>query len=150
MLGRLWRDYNLSIVLAGLFVVSWGLQTWTGWVEFAAEQREHGGTAEVFGASGYVWPWAQATFENWQSEFLQLLTFVVLTSFLYHRGSHESKDSDEKMERTLARIEGRLERIELEGALERSSFERRRLERDGAKRRAESAGRPPAYELARR
>lgn len=37
---------------------------------------------------------------------------VVLTAFLVHKGSHESKDQDEKVERTLARIEQRLGRNE--------------------------------------
>jgi hypothetical protein len=66
-MGRVWRDYSLSLVLAALFLVSWGLQTWTGWVEFAAQQQGHGQEAEAFGPDGYVWAWAQATFENWQS-----------------------------------------------------------------------------------
>ena len=37
-----WRDYGLSITLAGLFFVSWLLQTWMGWLEFVAEQNAHG------------------------------------------------------------------------------------------------------------
>jgi len=37
---------------------------------------------------------------------------VVVTAFLIHKGSHESKDQDEKVDQTLARIERRLERIE--------------------------------------
>jgi hypothetical protein len=115
---RLWREYNLSIVLVTLFLVSWALQTWTGWIEFASEQRAHGESPEVFGSSGYVWSWARATFENWESEFLQLLAFVVLTSFMIHKGSPESKDGDEEMRRTLRRIEQRLARIE---SAERSS-----------------------------
>src|SRR3712207_1558646 len=117
-MARVWRDYSLSLALAALFLVAWGLQTWTGWVEFGAEQQAHGQTAEAFGADGYVWRWGQATFENWQSEFLQLLTFVVLTAYLIHRGSHESKDGDEKMEQALQRIEQRLVHIEAaQGAL---------------------------------
>jgi hypothetical protein len=107
-MGRVWRDYSLSLVLAALFLVSWALQTWTGWVEFVAEQQEHGTVAEAFGPDGYVWVWAQATFENWQSEFLQLLTFVVLTTYLIHRGSHESKDTDDRVQAQLDRIEQRL------------------------------------------
>ena len=102
---RLWRNYNLSIVLAALFLLSWIVQTWTGWREFAGEQQAQGQTAAIFGASGYVWTWAASTMENWQSEFLQLFAFVVLTSFLVHRGSHESKDTDEEFRKTLARIE---------------------------------------------
>ena len=45
--------------------------------------------------------------ENWQSEFL-LLTFVVLMAFFIHRGSHESRDSDDGMKAMLQRIEQRL------------------------------------------
>jgi hypothetical protein len=94
--------------LTVLFATSWALQTWTGWREFSAEQREIGATPEWMGDDGYVWSWAAATFENWQSEFLQLLTFVVLTTYLVHRGSHESRDTDDEMKRQLDRIEERL------------------------------------------
>jgi hypothetical protein len=62
--------------------------------------------------SGYIWRWAAATFENWQSEFLQLLTFVVLTAYLIHKGSHESKDTDDEMMAILKRIERRLHTLE--------------------------------------
>ncbi len=82
----LWKNYNLSIVLLTLFVLSWIAQTFTGWREFQAEQQQHGQSAQVFGDDGYVWSWGKATFENWQSEFLQLLAMVVLTSFLIHKG----------------------------------------------------------------
>jgi hypothetical protein len=108
----LWKNYNLSIVLFVLFISSLVLQTWTGWVAFEAEQQQHGQSAEWFGASGYVWDWAQATLENWQSEFLQLLMFVILTAYLIHKGSHESKDTDEEMMAMLRRIEMRLGRLE--------------------------------------
>ena len=37
---------------------------------------------------------------------------VVLTAYLIHRGSHESKDTDDKVNEALSRIERRLERIE--------------------------------------
>jgi hypothetical protein len=93
---RFWRNYNLSIVLFACFIISWVLQAWTGWVKFAAEQHQHTQNPSVFGSDGYVWEFAAATFENWQSEFLQLLAMVVLTSFLIHRGSAESKDSNDR------------------------------------------------------
>jgi uncharacterized membrane protein YhaH (DUF805 family) len=110
---KLLRDYSLSIVLAVLFLVSWLLQTATGWVEFVANQQAHAETAQLFGESGYFWSWMQATFENWQSEFLQLFTMVVLVSFLIHRGSQESKDSDEELKAMLEDVEERLVRLEL-------------------------------------
>ena len=82
---RIWRDYGLSITLAVLFMFSWTLQTWMGWNEFAADQAAHGQEAEAFGPDGYIWRWGESTFENWQSEFLQVFVFIVLTTFLVHR-----------------------------------------------------------------
>ena len=103
-LGR----YGLGWVLLGLFLASWVVQTWTGWIEFKAEQQGQGQAAQVFGPEGYVWAWSAATFENWQSEFLQLLTMVALTSVLIFKGSPESRDSDDEMREALRRIEERL------------------------------------------
>ena len=109
---RLWRDYGLGIVLFGLFAVSWVIQTITGWWEFVAEQRWLGQSAVVFGDEGYVWRWAQATFENLQSEFLQLFAMVFLTAYLVFKGSTESKDGQERMQESLDRIERRLKQLE--------------------------------------
>jgi hypothetical protein len=111
LVTRFWRDYSLSIVLAALFIVSWLIQTATGWFEFVSEQQQHGEVATVFGPDGYLWRWGEATFENWQSEFLQLFTFVVLTSFLIHRHSHESPDTDYDTTARLERIERALEEL---------------------------------------
>ncbi len=110
-MANLWRNYGLSITLAALFLFSWGLQTWMGWVEFAAEQEQHDQQAQPFGDDGYFWRWGEATFENWQSEFLQLFTFVVLTTYLVHRKSHESPDSDYETEASLRRIEAKVDAL---------------------------------------
>jgi hypothetical protein len=109
---RLWRNYNLSIVLFGLFVLSLALQTWMGWRHFASEQHQHGALAQWFGGDGYIWSWGLSTFQNWQSEFLQLFSFVVLTAYLVHRGSRASKDGEERMQAQLDRIETKLRAIE--------------------------------------
>ena len=101
---RFVRDYGLGIVLAVLFFVSWVLQSVTGWMEFAGDQQAQGEVAQLFGSSGYFWSWMAATFENWQSEFLQLFTMVLLTAFLIHRGSTESKDSDDELMLQIAAI----------------------------------------------
>jgi hypothetical protein len=111
---RIWRDYGLSITLAVLFLASWTLQTWTGWLEFVASQASLGRPAEPFGPDGYIWSWGQATFENWQSEFLQVFVFIVLTTFLVHRKSHESPDTDYDNEAALRRIEAKIDRLERE------------------------------------
>src|SRR6478736_164630 len=109
---RIWRDYGLSITLVCLFLGAWALQTWTGWVEYVAGQRDAGQVPTAFGDGGYVWSWAQATFENWQSEFLQVFVFIVLTTFLVHRNSHESPDTDYENEASLRRIEAKLDALE--------------------------------------
>ena len=97
---RLWRNYSLSITLAGLFFVSWIGQLVTQWFTWANDQQEHNQSLEV---GDFLWQFWTSTLENWQSEFLQLLTFVVLTTFLIHRNSHESRDSDDEMQKSLDR-----------------------------------------------
>jgi Domain of unknown function (DUF6766) len=112
-MGRSLRDYSLSLTLGVFFIASWLLQTLGGWREFAADQAAQGQVAAFGGDEGYVWTWIEATFENWQSEFLQLFTFVVLTVFLIHRESHESRDGQDRM---AAQLEEVLERVRaLEG-----------------------------------
>ena len=61
---------------------------------------------------GYVWQWAESTFENWQSEFLQIFVFIVLTTILVHRKSHESPDTDYDTEAALRRIEAKVDALE--------------------------------------
>ena len=91
---RIWHDHGLSIVLVGLFVFSMIGQTWAGWLEYNEDQREHGEpqvTVSEYISTGHF---GEATFENWESEFLQMACFVVLTVFLYQKGSSESKRPD--------------------------------------------------------
>jgi hypothetical protein len=107
-MNRLWKDYSLGIVLGALFLVSWAAQALTGWQEFKSEQASHGEPSNIFTSNGYVWNFLQATFENWQSEFLQLFAFVVLTAYLIYRNSHESRDGQDEMKSALDRIEKRL------------------------------------------
>ena len=111
-LRRIWHDFGLSITLAAMFLAALALQTWSGWMVFAAEQAAHGQPATAFGDGGYIWEWAESTFENWQSEFLQIFVFIVLTTFLVHRSSHESPDTDFETEAALRRIEAKVDALE--------------------------------------
>ena len=104
-----WSKYGYLWVTLGLFIASLVGHWLFAWYAFVAEQAQHGQSPEV---QDFVIQTIRDTLENWQSEFLQLLTFVILTSFLIHRGSHESKDTDEQMQAALTRIEQRLERLE--------------------------------------
>ncbi|HJQ95463.1 MAG TPA: DUF6766 family protein [Acidimicrobiia bacterium] len=47
-------------------------------------------------------------FENWQSEFLQILTFVILTTYFIHRHSHESADENDEMAADIRAIKQKL------------------------------------------
>ncbi len=101
-LTKTWKNFGLSIALAILFFTTWLGQGIAQWQTFVDEQREHNQPVEVV---DFIQEFSQSTLENWQSEFLQLFTFVVLAALLIHRGSAESKDSDERMEEILKRIE---------------------------------------------
>lgn len=87
----MWRNHSLSIVLACLFLSTTAGQAVSGWLEHNESEYQHGGAPVTFVrylASGHFW---EATGENWESEFLQMSAFVLLTTFLYQRGSAESK-----------------------------------------------------------
>jgi hypothetical protein len=68
-------------------------------------QRAHGEPIE-FG--DFAAQFSQSTLENWQSEFLQLFSFTVMTALLIHKGSAGSKDTDEAIQQSLKRIEEEL------------------------------------------
>ena len=63
----------------------------TGVRVYNSQQLEHDGSAvSLWGYLG-TGDFVEATFENWESEFLQMGMYVVLTAFLFQRGSSESK-----------------------------------------------------------
>jgi uncharacterized protein DUF6766 len=122
---RLWRDYSLTIVVGIFFLTTFVLHTIFGWWQYVADQTSQGQDPTLWGWSGYIVYWGEWTFQNWQSEFLEVLVLIVATAYFIHRGSHESKDGEDEMKATLARIERRLEAIEDRGSTERSARERK-------------------------
>lgn len=93
----LWHN-SLSIALVGLMVFSISGQIYTGWHEHNDFLNEYGAPAITLAQYLHSGHFVSATFENWESEFLQIALFVVLTIFLRQRGSSESKGLDEKKE----------------------------------------------------
>jgi hypothetical protein len=92
---RFFRNNGLSLVLAACFLGFWCGQAVSGWHVRNDDAVEHGRNVVSFGdylLSGHFW---QATGENWESEFLQMGAYVLLTCFLYQKGSAESKDPDD-------------------------------------------------------
>lgn len=89
---------SLSIVLIILFLCCITGQIFTGWHEHNHDLIDAG--APAIGLSTYLMSghFYQTTFENWESEFLQMAMYVVLTVFLRQAGSSESKKIGEKEE----------------------------------------------------
>jgi hypothetical protein len=109
---RLWREYSLSIVIGTMFLVSFALHVVFGWWQYAADQAANGQQATIFGLDGFVVYFGEWTFQNWQSEFLEVLVLITATVYFIHRGSPESRDGDDEMKATLERIEKKLDDLE--------------------------------------
>ena len=71
---RTWlRDHGLLVANLALFVIFIGGMILTGVRVYNSEQAEHGG--EAVSLLGYLGTgeFLEATFENWESEFLQMV-----------------------------------------------------------------------------
>jgi hypothetical protein len=94
-LSRFVFENGLALAATALFLVSFVGQIVAGHAVYNSEQTDHGqptvDLVQYFGTGAFV----EATAENWESEFLQMGIFVVLTVFLYQKGSSESKKFDE-------------------------------------------------------
>ncbi|GAB3722291.1 DUF6766 family protein [Spirosoma lituiforme] len=92
------HENGLSILLLVITVLTLLGQLIVGWHEFNNELSDYGRSPLTFGAyltSGHC---IEAVFENWESEFLQMGLYVVLTVSLRQKGSSESKSLDGKEE----------------------------------------------------
>jgi hypothetical protein len=94
-------QHSLTLTLLGLFLLTLVGQIWSGLREYNTEQREHGQPTESLGAYLLSGHFVEATMENWESEFLQMGAFVILTVFLRQKGSPESKpmEGEEEVDR---------------------------------------------------
>jgi hypothetical protein len=89
------RDNGLSLTLFALFAVSIVGHGWAGWIANNEELIRDGITPLTLGAYLQGGKFVSTVFENWESEFLQMWAYVMLTAYLFQRGSPESKDPDE-------------------------------------------------------
>lgn len=90
----MWRDNNLSIVLVILFLLCVVGHAYSGWLAYNDEQRHHQKPEISLTSFLRSNEFGETVFENWESEFLQMGFYVVLTVFLYQKGSSESKKHD--------------------------------------------------------
>jgi len=92
------KNNGLAIIFLGLFIISIAGQFFTGFYEHNKQRQEDGQQPISMGAYISSGHFIQATFENWESEFLQMALFVLLTVSLRQKGSSESKKIDEPEE----------------------------------------------------
>ncbi len=86
---------GLALVMFTLFVVFAILQSVFGWQVRNEELVQAGQAADSFWHYLRTGHFGEAIFENWESEFLQMGSYVLLTAYLVQRGSPESKPLDE-------------------------------------------------------
>jgi hypothetical protein len=92
------RSNGLSLALLALFLASIVGQAFAGWHALGEELAIYGQPAPDLLAYLATGHFLSATFENWESEFLQMTVYVVLTAVLIQKGSPESRSPDESPE----------------------------------------------------
>ena len=95
------RRYAYAWITVAFFLISLGLHWLFGWYAFAVEASQHGQAPQT---SEYLMEMGRDTFENWQSEFLQLLWQVVGLAYFLYVGSPSSKENDDRAEAKLDAI----------------------------------------------
>ncbi len=106
------KTYGFAWVTLGFLVISLIGHWLFGWFAYVDEQMAHAQPADV---GPFVVITLRDTFENWQSEFLQLLWQVGGLAMLLYVGSPQSKDSSDRAEAILVAI---LERVDPQHAQE--------------------------------
>jgi hypothetical protein len=101
----IWKKYGYAWVTLGFFAVSITGHWLFGWFAYVDEQTTLKAPVEF---SGYFNEMARDTFENWQSEFLQLLWQIGGLAFLLYLGSPQSKEGSDRVE---AKIDAILEAV---------------------------------------
>jgi hypothetical protein len=94
MSGSFFHRNGLSLVVGLMMLAAWAAQAVTGHAAYNQDLTEHGRASlaiTAYLASGDFW---SATFENWESEFLQMGVYVLLTVWLRQKGSAESRPMD--------------------------------------------------------
>lgn len=89
---------SLSIVFLALFIATLSGQALTGWNTYNDERTEDKGAPVSFNRYLQSGHFISATFENFESEFLQMALYVTLTVALRQIGSSESKKINGAME----------------------------------------------------
>src|SRR3954454_466893 len=90
-----WRENSLTLIFIALFLLALVGQAISGFFDFNAQQRAHDEHAYSFAHYIFSSDFGVDVMENWQSEFLQFASFILLVIWLRQRGSTESKSMNE-------------------------------------------------------
>jgi len=91
----MFRKYAYGWLTLSFFLGSLLLHWYFGWASFVEDARAHGEAPQL---AAYTNEMLRDTFENWQSEFLQLLWQVLGLAYFLYIGSPASKENDDRME----------------------------------------------------
>ncbi|MDR6815412.1 hypothetical protein J2X76_000566 [Neorhizobium sp. 2083] len=114
MQNSLWRAYSYAWITLAFFAFSLVGHWLFGWFAFVQEQAEHGQPVEF---SPYLMEMLRDTFENWQSEFLQLLWQVGGLAFFLFLGSPQSKEGSDRLEAKIDVILRKVDPADGEGVI---------------------------------
>jgi hypothetical protein len=113
------KRWGAAYLLLGLFIASWVGQFITMLIEVGNEARQHG---QAFQFNEFLPQFWSATFENWQSEWLQLLVQAVVLLGMKHVLFKADAQDMEQVQLDLTEIKEHL------GIPPRDSVTRRELE----------------------
>jgi hypothetical protein len=86
------RDHSLSLFFLVIFLAALVGQAIAGHILHNEEAAAHSGETMSFWRYVRSSDFGNAVMENWQSEYLQFMLFMLATVWLVHRGSPESKE----------------------------------------------------------
>ena len=86
------RNSKLAFACFAIFAILLVAQSLTGWRDRNNDAHDHHEPTISYSHYLTTGHFVEATFENWESEFLQMGAYIVLTVFLVQKGSAESKD----------------------------------------------------------
>jgi hypothetical protein len=92
---RFMKAYSFALVTGAFFVLSWVGQFVFQLIEVRNDAQQHG---QQFTWGDFLPQFLQSTFENWQSEFLQLIWQAAGLALFYYWGSSQSKEADNRIE----------------------------------------------------
>jgi hypothetical protein len=91
---RFFRNNGLSVVLLTAFVLCQIGLSVAGLARYNDQRQQHRQPQVDYITYVRSSDFVEATMENWESEFLQMFAYIMLTVFLFQKGSAESKDPD--------------------------------------------------------